>query len=254
MGSGLHSVNEGQFRSGDSETNDMFQRKLYYRRLWKKQKLHQPMPSRLRTFEDYVRLVASLSEPSSLVLDVGCDSGIVARMLEAKGYHNLVGIDLANRFTHTSKISYVVAENTHLPFRNGVFDAIFARKFVSIPDTQRTLGELNRISRKDAKLVVEVPNVDRLKSRIYRLLGMTPNYAHKYFPHLTLSKFKDLLRGSQFDVLQARGDYVYIPIIGNILSRPRLEIVQRALGRARSTLCLHIYAVCGKSSSNQGRP
>ncbi len=247
MDSGLNVFNAKQSRIEDSETKDMYQKKLYYRRLWKRQKLRQPMPARLKTFADYVSLVASLSKSSSFILDVGCDSGIVARMLEAKGYNNLIGVDLANRFNHAPRVSYIVAENTHLPFRADVFDAIFARKFVSIPDTERSLDELSRVLKSDARLVVEVPNVDRLKSRILKLLGMTPKYAHKYFPHLTLGKFKTILRQSHFDVLQTRGDYVFIPIIGNILSRPKLDTVQRALGQARFTLCLHIYAVCRKT-------
>jgi len=144
---------------GREKDQKMFEEKLYYRKLWRSQRIREPSRARLLTFSRYAKIISSLSEPSSFILDVGCDSGIFARMLESGGHYNLVGIDLANRFKHSSNISFVVAENTHLPFRAKSFDAIFARKFASIPDTSESLGELSKILKADGKLLIEVKNV-----------------------------------------------------------------------------------------------
>lgn len=167
-------------------------------------------------------------------------------MLESRGHHNLVGIDLANRFKPSSNISYVVAENTHLPFSTNSFNVIFARKFASISDTVESLGEFYRILKDDGKLVVEVPNVRRLKSRIYRALGLTPPYPPKYFPHLHMVPFKRILREKNFKILKVEGDYVFIPLAGNLISTLRLEVLERAIGQAKPNLCLHLFAICRK--------
>ncbi len=227
-------------------SKEMFSKKLYYRKLWRHQKVLEPSRARLITFSEYARIISSLSEPSSFVLDVGCDSGIFARMLESKGHCNLVGIDLANRFKRRPNISFVVAENTHLPFRTESFNVIFARKFASISDTAESLGEFHKILKDDGKLIIEVPNVKRLKSRIYRALGLTPPYPPKYFPHLYLTPFKKILCEKNFKILRINGDYIFIPLIGNLISLFRFEGLERALGKLKPTLCLHLLAICKK--------
>jgi SAM-dependent methyltransferase len=187
-----------------------------------------------------------MAKHSSLILDVGCDSGLVAQMLESKGFRNLAGIDLANRFTHSLNISYSVAENTNLPFRSGTFDVIFARKFASMSDAALSLTEFHRILKDDGKLIIEVPNVKRLKSRLYRALSLTPPYPPKYFPHLHMTPFKRMLCEKNFSILEVKGDYVFIPMIGNVISALKLNRLERILGRMKPTLCLHLAAICKK--------
>jgi len=230
----------------------MFTKKLYYIKLWTRRlELREPSRVRLITLRRYAKLISSMSKPSSTILDVGCGSGTIARMLESEGFKNLVGIDLVNRFKHGQNISFIVAENTHLPFRKKSFDMIFARKFVSIPDLEEGLKEFYEILKDHGMLVIEIVNAKRLKSRIYESLGLTPTYPRTvlYFPHLHLAPFKKILCKENFVVLRIEGDHVLIPIIGNLISFFRLGILQRVLGELSPTLCLHLFAICKKQTA-----
>ncbi|UCE96782.1 MAG: class I SAM-dependent methyltransferase [Candidatus Bathyarchaeota archaeon] len=224
----------------------MFTKKLYYIKRWRQQRAREPTRSRVITFRGYARLILSMVESSSLILDVGCDSGVMARMLESEGEKNLVGIELVNRFKHGKDISFLLAENTHLPFRRKAFDLIFARKFVSIRDTKESLNEFHEILKDEGKLIIEVPNVQRLKSRIYTSLGLTPLYPQKYFPHLHLASFKKILYQRNFKILRIEGDYIFIPLIGRLLSYFRLDLLTKFLGQFKPTLCMHLFGVCEK--------
>jgi len=230
---------------------EIFSKKLYYRRWWKGRKYGGPSRDRLFVLGEYARLVSSFSKSSSFILDAGCGSGAVLRMLRSRGCKNLIGIDLANTvdrstFPRDQNVSFIVAETTHLPLRPESLDIIFARKFVSVSDVRRSLGEFYSVLKNDGKLVIDVPNVKRLKSRIYNLLGLTPPYPAKYFPRLHMAWIKRILDERNFTILQTKGDYVSIPFFGNLISRFKLGILQRALGHLRPDLCLHISAVCSK--------
>jgi len=237
---------ETELDGTSSNVEDLFAKKLYYIQRWKRQNVLDPSRLRLITFHRYARLISSMSKPSSRILDVGCDSGIFARMLESEGQKNLVGAELANRFKRVQNVSYVVAENTHFPFRRKSFDVIFARKFVSVQDVEGSLKVFHEILKDDGKLFIEVPNVKRLKSRIYEALGLTPPYPPKYFPHLHLTPFKKILYDTKFRPLKIEGDHVSIPLIGNILSLLRLDKLQKVLGQSKPTLCLHLLGICKK--------
>ncbi len=229
-----------------SSLEGLFAKKLYYIRRWKRQNVLDPSRVRLITFRRYARLLSSMSKPSFLILDFGCDSGVFARMLESEGQKNLVGVELASRFKRGQNISFIVAESTHFPFRRKAFDMIFARKFVSIQDVKESLRTFHEILKDDGKLFIEVPNVKRLKSRIYEALGLTPPYPPKYFPHLHMAPFKKILQDAEFCPLRIEGDHVSIPLIGNILSLLRLDKLQKVLGQSSPTLCLHLLSICRK--------
>ena len=233
----------------------MFKKKLYYRKLWiRAMKVREPSRVRLIAFRRYVKLISLMSK-SSRILDVSCGSGIIARMLESEGHKNLVGIDLVNRFKRGQNTSFIVAENTHLPFQRKSFDVIFARKFVSTPDLEESLKEFYEILKDRGTLAVEIVNVKRLKSRIYESLGLTPTYPPTvlYFPYLHLAPFKKILCQENFVVLRIEGDHVRIPLISHLISFFRLDILQRILGQLSPTLCLHLFAISKKQTAAHRR-
>ena len=223
---------------------EIFDKKLYYIRLWKHTGISEPSRDRLPKLREYARLISSFSKSSSLILEVGCGPGTVLRMLESKGCKNLIGIEPVNTFRREQNISFIVAETTHLPLRPDSIDIIFARRFVSVSDVRKSLEEFYNILKNYGKLVIDVVNVEMLKFRIYNLLGLTFSYPAKYYPRLHLALLKKILYESNFDVLRTGGDFVLVPLIGNLISLLRLEILQRAMGQLWPTLCVHISAVC----------
>ena len=231
-------------------TKKMFEKKLYYRRWWNKVGFGRPPANRFATLQEYSKLIATLAKPQSLILEVGCGRGYGLQMLRSEGCTNLVGIDLAKVFMQAENTDFLVAEATHLPLRQDLLDIIFARKFVDTTDVKGCLKEFRGTLRDEGKLVIEVPNVKRLASRIYRALGLEPKYDARYFPHLNRASFQNLLCKSGFMIQRIRGDYIDIPAIGNALSRLSHGMLPRTFGRIRPNLCLHLMAVCSKKQEH----
>jgi ubiquinone/menaquinone biosynthesis C-methylase UbiE len=230
----------------NERVNDIFAKKLYYVHRWRQQEVRSPSRVRLNTFHRYARLISAMSKPSAVILDVGCDSGILSRMLESEGMENLIGVELVNRFKHEQKISFVVCENTRLPFRRKSIDVIFARKFVSVQDVEGSLNTFHEVLKDEGRLFIEVPNVKRLKSRLYEALGLTPPYPPKYFPPLHLASFRKILHDTRFSLLKVEGDHVFVPLLGNLLHLFKLDKLENVLGLWKPTLCLHLLGICKK--------
>lgn len=92
----------------------------------------------------------SLSEQLGLfsnmsVLDVGCGKGYKLHCLGENLFK--VGIDLVKRLE--VKINFVKADATYLPFRNDMFDIVFANEVMShVWNISKTLTEMSRVTRK----------------------------------------------------------------------------------------------------------
>jgi ubiquinone/menaquinone biosynthesis C-methylase UbiE len=81
------------------------------------------------------------------VLDVGCGTGDVLGELNAKVR---VGLDLTRRKLVGNKkdnVQFVFADACHLPFRDGCFDVVMSRQFVShVWMLDLALAEMKRVS------------------------------------------------------------------------------------------------------------
>lgn len=220
-------------------------KKLHYKIWWARVGFSEPSESRLRTFRKYSKVISSLSKPSSIILDVGCGSGTFLRMLKSESCSHLIGMDLEDVFRREKDISFVVAETTHLPFRPESVDIAFAKRFVSVSDFRKSLKELGGIIKTDGKILVDVPNIKRLKSRVYNSLGREMKFTGtKYFPRLDPTSFLKIVSENGLLVLRAGGDFVSIPFLGYVTSRLRDGIIEDLIGRFRPDLCSHLFAVC----------
>jgi len=90
-------------------------------------------------------------EVFDIVLDNGCGTGLLLEMLKGK----LVGIDLSSSFLSTAYSRFkskreahlAQADAEHLPFRDEVFDKIFAITLIqNIPEPGIALEEIRRVS------------------------------------------------------------------------------------------------------------
>jgi len=224
---------------------DNFSKKMHYKRWWRKVGFAEPSEARHKTFHNYAKLISSLSKPSSIILDVGCGNGTFLRMLKSEDVNHLIGTDLENVFQQEKDISFIVAETTHLPIRPESIDIAFAKRFVSVSDVRMSLRELSKTIKKDGKILVDVPNMNRLKSRIYRLLRLQVKFlGTKYYPHLHLTSFLRIVSENGLLILQTGGDFVSIPFLGYVTSRLHDGIIEDLIGRFRPDLCSHLFAVC----------
>lgn len=100
-------------------------------------------------------------KPSGNILDVGCGTGIFFKHV-ANRAKILIGIDSSKKLLfeamkNTPKkhnIHLVQADADHLPFNEGLFNAIFAFTVLqNMPKPVETLNELNRVAKTGAKVI-----------------------------------------------------------------------------------------------------
>ena len=102
------------------------------------------------------------AKPKGLVLDVGCGTGLFFNHVSSKA-KNVIGIDISKNLLHLAaerakildNVNLVQADADHLPFKNDVFNAIFAFTLLqNLPKPSETLTELHRTARRGAAVTV----------------------------------------------------------------------------------------------------
>jgi len=109
--------------------------------------------------------------PRSLVLDVGCGSGRHTLASVSRG-HETIGIDFSENMLKTANVKFrstkalprvfhlVLAEASHMPFRNNTFDYIlYIATLHNLPSRSLRIGslrEINRILKTKGKCLISV--------------------------------------------------------------------------------------------------
>jgi len=116
------------------------------------------------TEEQEAKYQAALNnvKPTGLVLDVGCGTGLLFSHI-VSGAENVIGIDISKNVLLQAKervkkqrnADLVQADADHLPFKNNLFNAVFAFTVLqNMPKPLKTLMETRRIAAKGACVVV----------------------------------------------------------------------------------------------------
>jgi SAM-dependent methyltransferase len=106
------------------------------------------------------RLRLVLRYAGDSILDVGCATGMYVDYLNANGYEAW-GLDLLAypEWTQGQERACVRGTLAYLPFADGSFDTVTAFEVLEhLPEPQRALQEIHRVSRKN--LVVTVPDCE----------------------------------------------------------------------------------------------
>jgi len=100
-----------------------------------------------------------------LVLDVGCGTGLLTKYIASRVNH-FVGIDLAGKVLKAAEersrrlrikqnVSLMRADVDNLPFKDGVFDKIFALTLLqNVPEPCETLQEMVRVVKNKSQIAV----------------------------------------------------------------------------------------------------
>ncbi len=108
----------------------------------------------------YRKALENVKVEGSVVLDVGCGSGLFLNQISGKA-KLAVGIDLSLRLLQKAKeytgenVFVVQADADHLPIQNGSFDAVFSFTLLqNMPNPAETAAELNRVAKAGGKVVL----------------------------------------------------------------------------------------------------
>lgn len=100
-----------------------------------------------------------------LGLDIGCaDGDLLNNLSKSIEITKLVAIDLdhlkaASSATININISHCASDATELPFPDHTFDYVMAMEVLEhIPEPERAMKEISRVAKKNAKIIVSVPN------------------------------------------------------------------------------------------------
>ncbi len=109
----------------------------------------------------------ALSEPFRTVLDIGCGTGALLRIIQEKGTDaRLFGIDLSERMIRMAKAKLGekadlrVSDSEKLPFSNGAFDLVLCTfSFHHYPDPGAVLSDMRRVLAPSGRLILADPTV-----------------------------------------------------------------------------------------------
>jgi SAM-dependent methyltransferase len=181
---------------------------------------------------EVVRRYLSELPASTRVLDAGCGEGVLVG--EFRGRLAIEGLD-----PHYSSPLVRQGSLLALPYPDAAFDrglCLDVLEHLSWDDQPRALAELHRTIRPGGELLVTVPNLAHLQSRVHFLLtGRLIRTANpsKHPGDRPVREYLDLADRTGFHLLEQRGIFPTVPILTRLIRRhPRsLLPLHRALTR-----------------------
>lgn len=179
-----------------------------------------------------VRLWLDASRPGARVLDAGCGEGVLveeyADRLAMEGIDPNYGSDRVR-----------TGSLTELPFADGSFDralCLDVLEHLTFEEQPRALAELFRVLKSGGELLVSVPNLAHLQSRVhFLLLGRLIRTAseHKHPGDRPAAEYIELARRAGFILLGRRGIFPTVPVLTRWIRRhpQALQPLHRWLSR-----------------------
>ena len=179
-----------------------------------------------------VRLWLDGSRPGVRVLDAGCGEGVLvdeyADRLAIEGIDPNYGSDRVR-----------TGSLTELPFADGSFDralCLDVLEHLTFEEQPQALAELFRVLKRGGDLLVSVPNLAHLQSRVhFLLLGRLIRTAseHKHPGDRPAVEYIELARRAGFVLVARRGIFPTVPVLTRwIRRRPQaLQPLHRWLSR-----------------------
>jgi len=164
------------------------------------------------------RFVEGLPVTASL-LDVGAGEGVLVDRYRARG-RNIVGVDANYQSPLVKK-----ADLASLPFEDASFDAAFCLdvlEHLNLLEQAPALREIRRCLTGDGALLLSVPNLAHLHSRVKFLLGGTLTRTSALERHpgdRPVAEYLDLLAQTGFRVVRRHGIFPTAPLVFRLVNR-----------------------------------
>jgi ubiquinone/menaquinone biosynthesis C-methylase UbiE len=122
-------------------------------------------------------IVSFLKDKNSNILELGCGTGRLLKLLKSNGFNKLYGIDISEnmikicRKSLTNSITLLQHDfRTRLPFESDFFDTVLfvGNTLANVDRPDLTFKEVERILKKDGKLVIGCFNADYMTDEIVK--------------------------------------------------------------------------------------
>lgn len=182
----------------------------------------------LRCFENLTGQFEPFAKPGGRLLDVGCGAGFMMRVARQHGF-DVMGCDVsdwANQHGRAEGFDVRVGLLEELAYPAEEFDVVVCNhtlEHVSSPIP--FLSEINRILRVEGILVLGVPNIDSLMSRIMRERwgSILPD---QHLWHFTPQTLSTMVERSGLKPVYLDSDYI-LTTHPNMLKRLTLKVIRR---------------------------
>lgn len=179
-----------------------------------------------------VRAYLSALPKDTRVLDAGCGEGVLVD--EFRTRLAIVGVD-----PNYSSDVVTTASLAKLPYPEASFDralCLDVLEHLAYPEQSLALAELYRVVRPGGELLISVPNLAHLQSRVHFLLRGRLIHTASLAKHpgdRPIAEFLDLAARAGFTVMERRGIFPTVPILTRWIRRApaRLGWLHRLLTR-----------------------
>jgi ubiquinone/menaquinone biosynthesis C-methylase UbiE len=168
---------------------------------------------------EYLRKVLDSFSISTKILDVGCGEGALVQEYHAKGYE-IQGVDPNYESSLVQR-----GDATALDFRDESFEVVLCLdvlEHLSFQQQEQALAEMSRVLSKGGTLIITVPNLAHLASRLsFILLGklIRTSGIDRHPGDRPVSEYLELLR-KHFSIEKRIGFFPTFPLI-SLLTRWR---------------------------------
>lgn len=182
---------------------------------------------------DYVRRYLSALPQGTRVLDAGCGEGVLVEEFQSR--LAIEGVDPNYQSAFVTRASLL-----ELPYEAGTFEratCLDVLEHLTFTEQPLALAELFRVIRPGGELLVSVPNLAHLQSRVhFLLLGRLIHTAslEKHPGDRPIVEYLDLARRAGFQLVSQRGIFPTVPVLTRLIRKhpARLLPVHRLLTRA----------------------